>query len=412
MNILFLSGWFPYPPDNGSKIRIYNLLKGLANRHQVTLLAFYRTPDIKDRVQVLQTICRKVEVVPWKEFNPGGIPAMMGFVSVRPRSVVDTFSPQMQRLIEIELSAGSRYDVVIASELTMAVYQKSFRGYPALLEDIELAAIYDAFIQTAYPFHRLRHGLTWLKTRRYVAGLLRGFETCTVVSDIEREILSRIAPAFRPVEIIPNCLDVRNYEGIEAQPEPGTLIFTGSLAYSANYDAVCFFLRDIYSLIKKAVPDVTFCVTGRTDGIRLPADVGNTSVDFTGYVDDVKPLIANSWASVVPLRAGGGTRLKILEALALGTPVVTTSKGAEGLDVCHGEHLLIADDPAGFAACVVDLLRDVGLRAKLAANGKRLVEEKYDWAAVMPRFLSLVERVAGGESISMTSNAVAETGTT
>jgi len=134
---------------------------------------------------------------------------------------------------------------------------------------------------------------------------------------------------------------------------------------------------------------VRLFITGDHAGKSLPP-AGN--VTLTGYVDDVRPLVARAWASIVPLRIGGGTRLKILEAMALGTPVVATSKGAEGLEVRHGKHLLIADGPAAFADEVMRLLRDAELRAALAANGRRLVAERYDWATVMPGFLELVEQ--------------------
>ena len=132
-------------------------------------------------------------------------------------------------------------------------------------------------------------------------------------------------------------------------------------------------------------------ITGNHASKPLPP---TRNVTLTGYVDDVRPLVARAWCSVVPLRIGGGTRLKILEAMALGTPVVATSKGAEGLDVRDGEHLLIADEPAAFAEQVVRLLRDADLRAALAANSRRLVAERYDWAIVMPKFLALVGRIA------------------
>jgi glycosyltransferase involved in cell wall biosynthesis len=137
---------------------------------------------------------------------------------------------------------------------------------------------------------------------------------------------------------------------------------------------------------------VQFTITGDHANLPLPpAD----RVTLTGFVDDVRPLIAAAGVSVVPLRVGGGTRLKILEAMALRTPVVTTSKGAEGLDVQPGEHLLIADTPEAFAAASLRLLQEPGLRQRLADNAYRLVAEKYDWAVTMPRFLELVERVAG-----------------
>jgi glycosyltransferase involved in cell wall biosynthesis len=132
-------------------------------------------------------------------------------------------------------------------------------------------------------------------------------------------------------------------------------------------------------------------ITGDHADLPLPpAD----NLALTGFVDDVRPLIASAWVSLVPIRVGGGTRLKILEAMALGTPVVATSKGTEGLDAKHGEHLLIADSPEAFAEAVIRLLQEPGLRRRLADKAYQLVQERYDLAALIPRFLDLVERVA------------------
>jgi glycosyltransferase involved in cell wall biosynthesis len=155
-----------------------------------------------------------------------------------------------------------------------------------------------------------------------------------------------------------------------------------------------WFLQEVYPRIRAQAPDVSLTITGDHAGLPLPpAD----HVTLTGFVDDVRPLIAAAWVSLVPLRVGGGTRLKILEAMALGTPVVATSKGAEGLDAQHGEHLLIANGPEAFAESVIRLLQEPGLRRRMADNAYQLVQEKYDMAALMPRFLDLVERVATPE---------------
>jgi glycosyltransferase involved in cell wall biosynthesis len=141
------------------------------------------------------------------------------------------------------------------------------------------------------------------------------------------------------------------------------------------------------------VPGVGLTITGDHAGLPLPC---TNHVSLAGVVDDVRPLIASASVSLAPIRVGGGTRLKILEAMALRAPVVATSKGAEGLDVRDGEHLLIADTPEAFADATIRLLKEPGLRERLADNAYQLVREHYDWAVVMPRFLHLVERVAHG----------------
>jgi len=392
MKILFLSGWFPYPPNNGSKLRIYNLLRGLARRHEVTLLSFADQPGVDPEAPALRSLCRDVRVVPWKPFDPHSLRAQLGFLSLTPRSVVDTFSPDMARHIEGMLSAG-HYDVIIASQIMMAGYSPGFCGLPALFEEVELGVPYEQFAHASSLRRRIRYGLTWLKHRRYLGRLLCHFRACTVVSEQERRLLSRTVPNYQAIEIIPNCIDLSDYGDVHERPQPDTLIFTGSFRYFANHDAMVWFLREVYPHIQAQAPDVHLTITGDHANLPLPpAD----NVTLTGFVDDVRPLIASSWISLAPIRQGGGTRLKILEAMALRTPVVATPKGAEGLEAHDGEHLLIADTPEAFAEAVVRLLKAPGLRQRLADNAYQLVRGKYDWAVVMPRFLDLVEQVAYG----------------
>jgi len=204
-------------------------------------------------------------------------------------------------------------------------------------------------------------------------------------------LLSLAVPNYQSIEVIPNCINVADYNDVHEVAQVNTMIFTGSFRYFANHDAMTWFLREIYPRIQARVPDIHLTVTGDHANLPLPPA---ENVTLTGFVDDVRPLVASSWASLAPLRLGGGTRLKILEAMALRTPVVTTSKGAEGLDVQRDEHLLIADTPEAFAEAVIRLLKKPGLRKQLTGNAYQLVREKYDWAVVMPRFLNLIERVA------------------
>jgi polysaccharide biosynthesis protein PslH len=192
--------------------------------------------------------------------------------------------------------------------------------------------------------------------------------------------------------VIPNCIDFDHYLAFTELPKADRLIHTGSLAYRANYEAVVYFLEQIWPRIIAALPEVEFWITGRSAGYPLPPAAEDPRVHLTSYVDDIRPVIAGSAVSVVPLLSGGGTRLKILESLALNTAVVSTTKGAQGLDLCHGEHLLIADTPGEFAQAVLRLLQDEGLRQQLAKQGRELVQRKYNWERVLPKFYHIVNK--------------------
>lgn len=388
MRILFLSPWFPYPPANGSKTRIYNLLRALAREHEVDLISFVREGEAVDE-QGLRNLCRSIQTVPWREFAPRGAKALLGFLSPLPRSVVDTYSPEMESLVRAA-AQRERPDVIVASEMGTARYAV-IDGIPRILDDVETGAIHDSWAEARTRFSRWRRGLTWAKVRRYAGRTARRFDACTVVSERERELLRGAAADYDAVSIIPNGVDLDSLRPGFAQPRLNTLVYNGALTYSANYDAMRYFLRGIFPGVRAQVSDARLRITGSTQGVDVAPLPLDDHVTLTGFVPDIRTEVAAAWACVVPLREGGGTRVKMLEAMALGTPVVSTTKGAEGLDVTAGKDILIADDPADFAAQVARLLGDAGLRARLAGNARLLVEAKYGWNSIGRRFAQIVE---------------------
>lgn len=390
MNILFLSRWFPYPPNNGSKIRILNLLRGLGRHHSVTLLGFADQPDADLEAPEIRAVCENVQIIPWKEYDPYHWRAVAGLFSLTPRSLVDTFSPAMAEKIMQALSAKT-FDLVIASQLSMAAYFPYFEGVPVLFEELELALAYEDPRQNPSRMQRLLRTLTWFKFRFYISRLLKTFRAVTVVSEKERDLVIRNFPDVKKISVIPNGIDMDEYAGVALEPKPNTLIFTGSFRYPVNYEAMVWFVSEVFPLVLDEIPDAELIITGEHLDLPLPSQ---KNIRLTGYVDDVRQWIATSTVALAPLWSGGGTRLKILEAMAIGVPVVATSKGAEGLNAQNGEHLLIADSPEEFAGHITKLLHDRILVNRITSNARKFVREKFDWDVVMPKFLHLVEQTA------------------
>jgi glycosyltransferase involved in cell wall biosynthesis len=388
MRILFLSRWYPYPPDNGSKIRVSGLLRALCARHNVTLISFCPRAEEAADPSPSGAVPSEIHVCPYREFEPATLRARLGYLSSRPRFLVDTHSPEMERLIRQVVDRG-RFDLVIASQLSMAAYYQSFQGIPAIFEEAELGIYWPEGSQPGSSWSRTRRALTLAKHRRFIARLLEHFVCCTVVSDVERQLLAAAAPRYQSVHVVPNSVDAQplGHGGLGRVPD--SLIFTGSLRYAPNRDAMTWFVNEVFPAVRAGIPGACLTITGET-GPDPPAPVPN--VVLAGRVPEVRSLLASAAVSLAPIRLGGGTRLKILEAMAVRTPVVATTKAVEGLDVRHGEHVMIADTPRAFANAVLDLLRDSTLAREMADRAWHLWHARYDSQVVIPQFLSLVEQ--------------------
>jgi glycosyltransferase involved in cell wall biosynthesis len=331
-----------------------------------------------------------VHAVPVDPYRHVNLPQVAKFASPIPLA----FWPSRILQNTVNELAKASWDAVVAIQVPVARYALQLPKVPRVL-DVDTALSYqmwERYKAEASPLRRLQAWASWQKARRYESWILRRYGACTVVSDTEVEHLrALVMDTDCQVEVCPNGVDCDHYQPGLALPVKSTLVYNGALTYSANYDAVAYFLERIYSTVRHLVPEATLTITGSTSGVDLSSLPLDESVRLSGYVEDVRPLVSQSWACVTPIRKGGGTRLKILEAMALGTPVISTSKGAEGLDVTPEQHILIADNPEQFAAQVVRLLRDPDLRRRLSRHARNLVEKYYDWTRIGQRFVELVE---------------------
>jgi len=394
VRILCLSAWFPYPPDVGARIRLHHLLTALGSAHAVDLLCFFHGQEERVSPEVLPPGVSLVGALP-APTDRRSRPSLADLFSPYPRALAEQYVPEMAASLKAALS-GACCDLVLTFDagpgVTAAPYLLEVQGVRRVVVDPEISMIWTKARTARGLVARLRYGLTWQKQRRYTRELLLWVDGCVVPSDVERQLILDIVPDGPPLAVVPNGVDLNRYQGDFGPVEPDTLVFPGALTYEANCEAIRFFLREIFPPIRQARPQATLYITGRTDGVdlsRLPLGEG---VVLTGYLPDVRPRVARSAVCIAPLTLGGGTRIKILEAMALGTPVVATSKGAEGLEVTPGRDLLIADDPAGFAEAVVRVLASAELRASLSAAGRR-VAERYDWRAIGGQLNAFLEGI-------------------
>lgn len=393
-HLLFLSWWWPYPANNGAKIRIYNLLRHLAQHYNVTLLSFAEANEASaEQVAYLTTFCGHVEAIPKPQYNPGTLKSTLGYLSRWPRSLVDVYSTEMIERIKA-LHRSRSVDLLVASQFQTMRYLEVLPDVPSVLEELEITGFHNAVEQARSTPQRLRSQLTLTKFQQSIHRLMQSGSACTVVSAAEAEYVRQFVPPSARIEVVPNGVDtIANQPDKGVQPIPCSLIYTGAVTYNANYDAVAYFIHEVWPLVRTRYPQATFTVTGGTGTVDVTDLAATPGVTFSGYLPSVADAVRKHWAVVAPLRIGGGTRLKILEAMALGTPVISTSKGAEGLDIHDGKDIIIADTSTAFADAICRLFDDADLRTRVTDEGRALVERLYDWGALANRLIQLTDQL-------------------
>jgi glycosyltransferase involved in cell wall biosynthesis len=393
MKILFLSTWFPYPPDQGSKIRAYHILRALASRHELSVLSFKDSDLEQASIDHIEKLSSQVRVIDKEPFAQNLLGRSLGWFSTKPRAVVGNYSPRMAQEVAFQIDDWQP-DAIFALTYIAAMYVpgdlSAFRI--ADVDNLLSLMLYEQFQAASNSAQMLRRYLAFRKFQRFERDLYKSFDLNLVTSERDaRRIREYIPLTSRQVLTVPNGVDLSYFQPVSNGARPGAMVFNGALTYEPNYDAMNFFLTDIYPSIKRRVPAATLSITGSTENVDLKSLPMHPGVTCTGYVEDIRKVIRSSTACVVPLRMGAGTRLKILEALALGVPVVTTSKGAEGLSVETGKHLLIANSSADFVSATIKVLTDAALRRDLITNGLELVQRQYDWENIGTELVGTIE---------------------
>jgi glycosyltransferase involved in cell wall biosynthesis len=391
MRILLLTLVVPNPPDSGPRIKTHYLLRYLAQRHKVTLVSFVRSEAEESAARALVGLCEAVYTVPMHRSRLRDAGYLLGsMVSSRPFLMLRDESRAMRRLLR-DLLARDTFDLVHADQLNMAQFALS-TGLPVVLD--EHNAVWTIFARLARQergIKRLVMELEWRRLRRYEGEVCRSAAAVMSVSAEDRTALLD-AGAAEPIPVIPIAVDVAGVQPVRRRPDAQGILSMATMYWPPNIDSVLWFAREALPHIRRQIPDAPFYIVGARPPAEVVALASDPTIQVTGYVEDPMPYLESSALLIVPLRAGGGMRVKILEALARGIPVVSTTIGAEGIDATHGEHLLIADEPAAFAEAVVRVLRDRTLGDRLAEAGRRHALTRYDWRAVCPAVEPVYER--------------------
>lgn len=391
MHILWIKSELLHPVDKGGRIRTYQMLRALASQHEVTYLTLDDGTAAPDAREKAVEYCARVEVVPFTPPAKGSFgfySALLGnVVSPLPYAIARYEVPALRARLRA-LCASGTVDVVVCDFLAPSINVPDDLGVPVVLfqHNVE-AMIWARHAQVATQFVKKAYMTEqWRRMKRFEAAECRRVSTVVAVSAQDAEVF-RKEYGVRHVPDVPTGVDTDYFvREPDVARAPGSMVFTGSMDWMPNEDGIAWFVESILPQIRAAIPDATLTIVGRNPTAKVRALESAPGVTVTGSVPDVRPYLASHQLFIVPLRVGGGTRLKIYEGMTMGLPTVSTTIGAEGLPVVDGEHLLLADDPSSFARACIALLSDPTRCEVMGNAADHYVREHFGWAGVAKRF--------------------------
>ena len=403
LRLLMVTSSMPDPPASGAAIRISQFCHHLAAHHKVTLLT-YGGPEAEEGAGLLRAAGLDVTVV-GPERRPHKRATQLMSLGSRASHLGGIFhSNGMQSAIDQQLVEG-RYDAVLVESSLLMRHGFSART-PLVLDEhnLEFEGLGRMARVESSKLRRLFNALDGSKFEREEMAAWRRADLCVFTSEREARVAQAMLPAIKALTV-PNGVDVEYFAPRVGGTEPDSIVFVGTLGYRPNEDAVLFLAREVMPHVLRVRPRAVLTVVGGGADGAVPQSIqqlAGPSVVATGRVPDVRPFIARAAVVVTPLRVGSGTRLKVLEALAMGKAVVSTSVGCEGISVEHSEHLLIADSAEEIAREIVRVLEDRELAGDLGARGRALVERAYDWKALCAQMEGALLSLAEGRGAATT----------
>jgi len=408
MRILFLTQIVPYPPNSGPKVKTWNVLRFLYQQgYHITLVSFVR-PDETQYIPELKKICEAVHAVPIRRSRLADVGFMIrSYLTRRPFLIERDDLESMQAIID-RLVNESEFQIIHADQLTMV--QFALRG-AALAQGTKPKVIFDAHNAVWSIVERMQENARWFlkpilrieaeRVKRYEGQLMKSVDHILAVTDVDRAGLEEALKFSKvtgsdhvaQVTVVPIAVDTAKLQPIRRKPGSRNIVTLGTLHYPPNADGIRWFFNEVFPLVRERVSNVTLTIIGNhppQDFLDLAAR--DPMIKVTGYVPELAPYLEESALMVVPVRAGGGMRVRILEAFAYAMPVVTTTIGLEGIQAEPEHEVLLADTPKDFADRVSSLLENMGMQETLSINGRHLAETKYDWQVVLSAMKPVYEQ--------------------
>ncbi|MEM7466645.1 MAG: glycosyltransferase family 4 protein [Pseudomonadota bacterium] len=392
MRIAFLSQRFLMPMDTGGKIRTGNILEQLNKKHDITWVGNYNPRKDEQYREDISRFCQRFIPVEWNEPERGSprfyARLAKNLCSTFPVTALNDYSPELEQAL-LETLAEQEFDLAICDFVQSALLFRQVKNIPTLLftHNVE-AKIFERHLDAAgNPATQLLWWSQQKRMARFEKQSVHKFDRVIAVSDNDAAIFEREYGADNAVSI-PTGVDIDFYQpGDPEKSDPHNIVFCGSMDWLPNEDGMKFFLTEIAGLLDARLENWSLTIVGRNPSDAMQALAGQSpNVTLTGWVDDVRTYLETAGVCIVPLRIGGGTRMKIYEAMAMGKAVVATTVGAEGLEGENGRDICLVDQPTDIAEAIVELVLDHDKRRAMEQSARRLVEENFSWARVADRF--------------------------
>ena len=397
LRVLYLTSKLPYPPTDGGRIAVWELIKRLAERgHYVTLCCFSSETN-QQSVSPLEQFCH-VELIHHDTHNRL-IPALLNIFLPIPYTISKYYSKRMVEAVS-SLLVSYQFDLVHIEPLHMAHYLPIAKAFslPVILREQNVESLLiERFSREARGLQRFYARLQVPKLRRYEAKMCEQADLCLTITEEDARRLRSLNPRIRTV-VIPAGVDTQHfYPKFGEAEEPYTIVSVASMDWPPNVDGIMWFCNRVFTKIKEQLPQVKLYIVGKNPPLAVQKLSNGLDIVVTGFVEDIRDYIARGSVFIVPLRIGSGMRLKILQAMAMGKAIVSTSVGAEGIKVNNGRDIVLADTETEFAKAVVELIVDAEKRHRIGKNARKLVECYYSWDRVIDSLEQVYYRLVRGE---------------
>lgn len=392
MDVLIVSNSFPYPPYDGSKLALFNLIKNLAPRHDIDLIAFFDQQELAVNEEKIVKYCKNCDIVLSKERYSKFEKALFN-LSWRPYIVVKKFSKRMNELVKVRIS-NKHYDIIHFDGFGMLPYGLSIDKIPRIAFVLDAVSLY--FRRNIFTEKKLNKKLSYLseflKMKMYEKRLYDKFERCVVVSKVDKSALQRNCPGAR-ISVVPVGVDTKYYAPTPGRERFPSILFSGNMDFPPNVHAVLWFVQNVWPSLKEKCSNLKFYIAGRNPSPAITRLRDDKQIKITGFVEDIRPFFDRTTVYVCPMISGAGMKNKLLEAMAMKKAIVASPLSIQGISDVEKENcLIIAKDPNEFTEQVFRLLENHDHRRQLESNARTFVKDNYSWKTSADKLAQVYQR--------------------